>query len=140
MRATRVQFANPDNKTYMVDQFMIDLWDPNTGITIDPLDKIKIEIECEMVACEVEEFFRTDSNYTQNSFCWLNDHCTTDDDSRYTNLKNTNLRAGQYQEGKTYEHSQSVKSNGNIIYQAPGSSVVATAYFSVIVLLIALVY
>ena len=77
-RPTRVQWANPGEKTYIIDQFKVDLWDPEVAD-----EEIKIFIECQMVICELEAFFQSTID---QSMCQLPQHNTCT--NRYDNLYN----------------------------------------------------
>merc|ERR1719262_176272 len=101
MKDQRIQFADSNAKTYIVDQFAVDLWNPNT----EPTDNIKVMVECDMVACEVDEFSRTDEGYGPESFCWLNNDCRYDEGSRYSNLINSRVRQSR-NEPATYDRSR----------------------------------
>ena len=59
MRESRVQYADTnDARTFNVDQFKANLWEPN-GANSD--DVIIYRFECDILACQLEGFFRPDS-------------------------------------------------------------------------------
>ena len=78
-KATRVQWTNSSAKTYLIDQFRVDLWDNSVQ------NETNYFFECQMVLCEVDGFFQS----IAHSICKLpDDRCT----SRYSNLKTTHDR------------------------------------------------
>jgi len=81
----RSQFAN-ETRTFNVDQFYIY---PPVNV-----NKSKFEVECDVVACTVASFERTDSS-AETSFCFLDEECS----DRYDNLK-TNVRAKKMNDGE----------------------------------------
>ena len=80
MNSSRIEWNDEDSKTYVKDQFFVDIWEPiaQTGQTI------KLDITCEMVVCPVAAFAREDDEYSSESICWLN--------TAGTNFKSINLR------------------------------------------------
>jgi len=82
---TRTQFAN-ETRTFNVDQFYIY---PPKGV-----NNAKMEIECDVVACSVASFERTDSS-AETSFCFLDEECS----DRYDILK-SNFRTKKVNDGK----------------------------------------
>merc|ERR1719334_732288 len=76
-KASRVQWADPDEKTYVIDQFKVDLWDPQ----IDDAEEIKVFFECTMTLCSLPAFTQP---AVDQSMCRLPADACTD---RYDNLQ-----------------------------------------------------
>ena len=76
IKPNRIEWSDENSKTYVKDQFVVDIWEPiaQTGQTV------QLDITCEMVVCPVVAFAREDDEYSLESICWLN--------SRGTNLIN----------------------------------------------------
>lgn len=105
MNSSRIEWNDEDSKTYVKDQFFVDIWEPiaQTGQTI------KLDITCEMVVCPVAAFAREDDEYSSESICWLNTAAQYVDSTRYSNLYPTNnvraSRSLKNDEGK-FKYSQ----------------------------------
>merc|ERR1711973_393337 len=84
-KETRTQIAN-ETRTFNVDQFYI--YPPAN------VNNSRFEIECDVVACTVASFERTDSS-AETSFCYLDDECS----DRYNNLK-TSVRGKKLNDGQ----------------------------------------
>ena len=127
MKPHRRQWSN-DEKTYILDQFRVKLWEPSSGPEVN---ETKIDFECEMVVCEVNAFLRTDEDYTEESFCWLNDQCKYTDSDRYSILQHNFQRRN----GEFYR-SQLLHSEENIIFTKNRESCSSVARFYVFLLLL----
>jgi len=78
---TRVQWADANEKTYILDQFKVDLWEPISGS-----DEIQIFLECTMVLCSVPAFAQPAA---AESICKLPENSCQD---RYDNLQSSIVR------------------------------------------------
>jgi len=85
---TRSQFANDEIRTFNVDQFYI--YPPAN------VNNAKFEIECDVVACSVASFERTDSS-AETSFCFLDEVCSDRYDNLKTSVRSKKMNGGEYQ-------------------------------------------
>ena len=80
-KPSRTEWTNENANTFIIDQFKVDLWDPE----VDDVE-IKVFIECQMVVCEVAAFFQSAHDL---SICKLPSNTCT---NRYDNLREMRKR------------------------------------------------
>jgi len=85
-KETRTQIAN-ETRTFNVDQFYIY---PPVNV-----NNAKFEIECDVVACSVASFERTDSS-AETSFCFLDEVCSDRYDNLKTSVRSKKMNGGKY--------------------------------------------